>query len=250
MTGGLMTVLGILDVLDVHVVPRHPAFKVIWDQFYVLPTFTWQTWVSMTSVVFLVLALHGAYCYALDYQRRFERLIEHKLVFEIDLRHTKIQVTQTKSALRIFLDLQLRFENKDSPPLSMKGLNITLHRLGIKDVRPAADISTLLGILRISSNGVPIKTSDFEGMTVQGPLTPFYMIDAMIAIEGDEHIKSAEDLDVTDFLRVSMQSSGYQPEFTARLHPDWKAALKGRGTSQIIVTGASFISEDYRRIDA
>lgn len=244
-----MTVLGILDVLDVHVVPRHPAFKVIWDEFYVLPTFTWQTWVSVTSVVLLVLGLHGAYCYALDYRRRFERLIEHKLTFEIDLRNTKIQVAQSKSALRIFFDLQLRFEIKDGPPLSMKGLNITLHRLGIKDVRPAADISTLLGIIRISSNDAPIKTSDFEGMTVQAPLTPFYMINAVIAIEGDEHIKSAEDLDDDDFLLVSMQSSGYQPEFTARLHPDWKAALTGRGTSQIIVKGASFIPEDSRRID-
>jgi hypothetical protein len=250
--GGLWSLLGVLDYLDSHVVPKHPDFKPVWDQIYRLPSFTWQTWVVMLTVGLLVLGLHGAYKFARDYRSRFEKLVEHKLIFEIDLRNTKVRVEQhkTNSPVRIFLQLQLRFDNRDVYPTAFKQLTFALERYGIKDVRPGAKIFTFWSIYQIRSNGVPIKKDQFEGMMIQGRrLTPWYMIDVMIGIEDPDQIRNAEDLDVTDFIEVTMESSGYQKPLKAKLHPHWKAAVTNEGTDQIIVTGVPSIAKDFQRVD-
>ena len=174
---------------------------------------------------------------------------KHKLIFEIDIRKTIIRVEQTKSALRIYADIQLRFENRDIHPLSVKNIDITLHRMGIENVKSSADIFTLFAILRVTSNGVQLNNDVFEGMTIAGhQLSSYYLIETMIAIEDEENIKTAEDLDVTDYLRITMQSSGTQPELTAKLHPYWEAARRVGGTRQIHVIGAPSIREDFRRL--
>jgi hypothetical protein len=121
--------------------------------------------------------------------------------------------------------------------------------MGVKGIRSAGEIFTLFGILRLSSNGVQINKNDLEGMMVQGRrVTPFYLIEAMLAIEDDE-IQTAIDLDAVTYLKVTLRSSGYQPEFTAKLIPNWKGALESEGTSLVIVSGAPSIRKDYRRID-
>ena len=182
-------------------------------------------------------------------RRRLEELTKHKLIFEIDERSTRIRVEQTKSAIRVFANIQLRFENRDTYPLSVKGIEITLHRLGIKGVRDAADIFTLFAILRLSSNGAPINKDELENIMVQERrVTPFYMIEAMLAIQ-DSQIKTATDLDVTDYIKITLRGSGYQPDFTAKLYPYWKAALEDKGTSQLVIVGASSILKDYRRLN-
>lgn len=181
-------------------------------------------------------------------RRRLEELTKHKLIFEIDERSMRIRVEQTKSSIRIFANTQLRFENRDTYPLNVKGIDITLHRSGIKGVRGAADIFTLFAILRLSSNGVLINKDELENMMVQERrVTPFYLIEAMLAIE-DEQIKTATDLDVTDYIKITMRGSGYQPDFTAELYPYWKAALEDEGTSQMVLVGAPSIHKDYRRL--
>lgn len=180
---------------------------------------------------------------------QLEELTKHKLIFEIDQRHTVIRVQQTENAIRIFANIQLRFENKDIYPLSVKGIEISLHRHGIEDVREASDVFTLFAILRLSSNGAPINKDELENMMVQERrVTPFYLIETMLAIE-DEQIKAATDLDVTDYLRITLHSSGHQPAFVAYLHPYWTAALGNEGTNQSVVTGARSITKDYRRLD-
>jgi hypothetical protein len=182
-------------------------------------------------------------------RRRLDELTKHKLIFEIDERSTSIRVDQTKSAIRIFANIQLWFENMDIHPLSVKGINFTLHRMGIKRVRDASDIYTLLAILRVSSNGVPINKDDLEGMMIQERrVTPFYLIEAMLAIE-DEQIRAAADLDFLTYIKVVLRGSGSQPEFTAKLFPHWEAALGREGMSQITVRGASSIRRDYRSLN-
>jgi hypothetical protein len=191
----------------------------------------------------------GSYYIWVREHRKLEELTKHKLIFEIDERNTRVRVEQTKSALRIFANIQLWFENMDIHPLSVKEIDISLHRYGIKDVRDAADIFTLFAILRVSSNGVPINKNELEGMMIQERrVTPFYLIEAMLAIE-DEQIKTATDLDAVTYIKVTMRSSGYQPEFTAKLFPHWPAALEDKGTSQIFVTGAPSISKNLRRLN-
>ncbi len=192
----------------------------------------------------------------LECEQRFDRLTEYKLIFEIDLRNTRVRVEESRPnqgephSIRIMANIQLRFENRDIYPLSMKGLDITLHRLGVVDGLPRAEIFTFLAILRITSNGIQINKRDFEGMMIQERrLTSFYLVEAMIAIENDEEIERSKDLDVVHFLRVSMKAGGYQPEFAAHLHPHWPEALEEGGTDQVFVTKAPVINKDYRRFD-
>jgi hypothetical protein len=173
----------------------------------------------------------------------------HKLIFEIDERNTTLRLEQTNSAIRIWLHLQLRFENKDIHPLSVKSINITLHRMGIVNVRESEDVFTLFAVLRLSSNGAQINKDALEGLTIAGrQVSPFYLVEAMIAIE-DEQIETAKDLSAGDYLLVTMQSSGHQPEFTAKLHPHWEGTLEQGGTRIVHVIGAPSIPKDYRRID-
>jgi len=84
-------------------------------------------------------------------------------------------------------------------------------------------------------------------MIQEGRVTPFYKLEAMLGIE-DERIEKASDLSLGDYLRVSMQSSGYQPVLSGKLHPYWEAALKDGGTSQITVIGVESIPQDYSRL--
>jgi hypothetical protein len=173
---------------------------------------------------------------------QYEELTKHKLIFEIDQRHTVIRVEQTKSALRIFANIQLRFENKDIYPLYVKGVEISLRRYGIEGVRKASEIYTRFAVLRFSSNGTSLNKSELENMLVQERrVTPFYMIETMLAIE-DEHIKDASDLDAVTYLMVTLRSSGSQPEFSAKLFLSWESALTSEGTSVLSVQGAPYIS--------
>jgi hypothetical protein len=117
-------------------------------------------------------------------EQRINQLTEHKLTFEMDLRNTNIRVEEStpqdeSHSIRIMASIQLRFENNDVHPTSMKELDITLHRLALVDGLPRAEIFTFLAILRISSNGIQIDKKDFEGMMIQEKrLTPFYLIEA------------------------------------------------------------------------
>jgi hypothetical protein len=228
-----------------------PQIKAVWDVLYKLPSLTLRTWIMIAFGILTVVSLHGGYRFALGYSKRWEELTKHKLTFEVDLRNTKIRIEETNSAIRVFGALKLRFENKSTTSLAMKNLNITLHRQAIKKVRPAADIFTLFAILRISMNDTPIPKNQFEGMEIQGNrLTSFYLIEFMLAIEDEEIIKKAQDLDVITYLQVSMQSSGYQPEFVTDLYPNWDGALTAEGTEVMFITGdASYIRKDYRRLD-
>ncbi len=176
-------------------------------------------------------------------------LTAHKLVFEIDKRNTVIKVEQTNSALRIFADIQLRFENNDTQQRSIKRFDVSLHQGGIVDGRNAAEVFTLFFISDISRDGMPINRDKFEGLTLAaGELSPFYMIRTILTVEDGSHIKSAEDLDPGHYLHIAIESSGYQPEFTANLHPHWSAACSDKGTTQIVVRGARSIQKDFRRL--
>jgi hypothetical protein len=178
-----------------------------------------------------------------------DKLANHKLIFEIDERNTVIKVQETNSAIRIFANIQLRFENRSAHSLSLKGLDMSLHRNGIVNKRSAADIFTLFAILRVSRNGEQINKEELEGLTFDGhQLSPFYLFEAMLGID-DEKVKTAQDLDPVHYLRITMQASGGEPKFTADLYAHWQGALKEKGTSQIHVLGAPSISKDYRRID-
>lgn len=200
--------------------------------------------------IITLISLHGTYRFAMGYSKRWEELTKHQLVFEIDLRHTSVTIENTLSGVRIFLSLRLRFENRDDHSRAMKRLNITLHRSAVRNVHPAAEVYTLFAILRISMNSIQIPTDQFEGMEIQSHrLTPFYDIEAMLAVQDDENIKNPEDLDAGDYLRIWMDGSDYQREFVADLHPHWEAAMNDKGTSILFVTGdAQSIRKDYRRL--
>jgi hypothetical protein len=180
---------------------------------------------------------------------QFKRLTEHKLVFEVDERKTRVNLYEPDGQLvrlAIAAKIALRFENKDIHPISMKRLNVTLHKL--QPEQPAKDIDTTITFI-YSSSGTRIKDDDFEGMMIQGrTLTPFYLVEAILVIDDDE-VKKADDLEAgLHFLRVTMDAGGYQPPFFGDLFLSWKHALEERGTSLTITFNAPAIREDHRRI--
>src|SRR5688572_18402584 len=107
-TGGILTVFGVLDFVDSHFAPRFPdALKNLWGSYYVLPSLGWRTWVTIIALGLLIVAVHGAYVYATGYYQRYEKLTEHKLILEIDQRHnssTNLKVEQSSTSTRIFLN--------------------------------------------------------------------------------------------------------------------------------------------------
>jgi hypothetical protein len=174
---------------------------------------------------------------------------KYKLIFEVDARHTRVRIEQTKSALRIWLDLQLRFENRDIHPLVVKGLSIGFHRRGIQDQIATRDVLVLFGIVGVNCGGIPMTKEILENLSVAGrEVTPFYMIKIFLAIEADEEIRTAEDIKANDCLRLTMKSSGYQPDFTVDIHPSWHGAMKDEGSDLIFVSGPS-IDRDWYRLD-
>jgi len=243
--GSLLAVIGITDLIDAHFAARFGStFKAFWDRYYVLPSFGWRTWVTIVAVGLLIVAVHGAYLYAISYYRRFEKLIEHNLVFEIDQRWksgTKVMVEKTGRAMRIYLALELRFENRGDAPRYMKTIKVALHRRGDADA-----VWTWFTLLSVTNNGNQIDVYDFEPMRVDGhQLTDFYLVRFMLSTPDDETI----ELDANYFLRFSMEASDFQSVATADLNPYWDEALREGGTNQIsIITDAKLIPEDYNRI--
>lgn len=178
---------------------------------------------------------------------RCTELTRDRLVFEIDGENTFIRLEQHGSdqaglLVRIWVHIQLRFENLDERPISMKKLDLTLHR-------GASEVFAWLSIARYSMNGIPIPKGDIEGMMVQGNrLTPWYLIEAALTV-ADDQVVHATDLDVGHSLTLTMYAGGYQPPFEARFHPNWSQALEPQGTKLICVTGATYIDRDFRRFD-
>lgn len=171
-----------------------------------------------------------------------------KLIFEVNKANSRIRVDETETALRLWLTVELRFENKDTYPVGFKFFDVSMRRFGIKDVRPASEIGIRFGFMRITSRSIPIELKDFEGVMIQERrLTPFYLIELMIAIE-DDQIQRAEDLDVTDYLCFSMHSTGDNSPLIAILHPNWESARGEHGTSLMIIRGVPTIEMDYRRL--
>lgn len=172
----------------------------------------------------------------------------HKLIFEIDARKTTVRVEQTNSALRIWLNLQLRFENKDIHPLAVKDIRVGVYRRGVQDRLASRDVTVRFGVLRVSSNGVEMRKDILEGLSVAGrEVSQLYMLETVIAIEADDEIATAEDFEVNDCLRVIMKSSGDQPDFKNDILPSWRAA-KGQASDSIIVIGPSIEKDWYRLI--
>jgi hypothetical protein len=168
-------------------------------------------------------------------------------VFEIDVPNTSVRLEQQGSkqaglVIRIWLDVRLRFENLVEHPTTVKRFDLELYR-------GAERIFTWLSIARYSCDGIPIRKEEIEGMTVQGSrVTPWYSI-LMALTVAEKLIAQASDIDVNDYLKLTMHVGGYQMPFQARLHPHWTAALEEGGTSQIVVTGAKSMEKDFRRFD-
>lgn len=247
--GGILGIFGVLDFIDAHFAPRFPeALKSVWSRYYVLPSFGWRTWLVIVAFGLLVVAIHGAYVYAMGYYKQYQALTEHKLVFIIDHNGTRVRVDETQSGLRVFLTLNLRFDNRDIHPSHMVRLDASMVRYGIKKQRPFSDIFTYFALLGVSYNGVVIDKEAFEGMRVaERQLTQPYKVELMLGIE-DEQVKRAADWDTLDTIVLKMETSGYQAPFSAYLHPYWEAALRQDGTDQISITQATSIPKDYRRL--
>jgi hypothetical protein len=245
-TGSILTAFGVLDFIDSHFSPRFPdSLKNLWGAYYVLPSLGWRTWITIAALGLLVVAIHGAYAYATDYYQRYEKLTEHKLILEMDQgwkSHTNVKAEHTKTTTCIFATLDLRFDNNGDQPVFMKSLKLSLHRRGEID-----SVFMWFSILQVMFMGTTIKVEDFEPMRVaEHQLTPMYSVEFALSTPAGG---APLELDANYYLRISMESSGYQRILTGNLHPDWKGALDGKGTNQIAVTGdVSTIPEDYTRI--
>jgi hypothetical protein len=241
---GVYLVWGILDVFDSKIAPKLPvAFKATWDRYYILGLFSWKTWVMIGLAILTCVSLQGAYTLAHDYAKRYAKLMEHKLVFEVDERYSRVYL-QERSEQRVVVlaEIRLRFENQDIHPTSMKSLDMTLHNL-----QGGEEISTWISA-KYSSNGVYIEREQFEGMMIQGRrLTPFYAFEVIMTID-DEKIKTASDLNGTHYLRITMDSSHQKP-FAGLLFLSWEDAFKDDGAPLTITFGAPVISRVSHRLD-
>ena len=189
-------------------------------------------------------------------QSELNELKKHKLTFEVDQRGaslTKIRTDQDRdgSVVRIMLDLQLRFDNKDTAPIFMRGLHASFHQEGILNVKPARDVSTRFAILQATSNGSPVDAKYFrDGMQISGrQVTDFYVVKMLLAIEDDEDIRGVAGLQALDYLKVTMRAGGHQPDLVAKLVPYWTGAASPEGTTQILIFGVETLERDYRRLD-
>ncbi len=70
LVGAAWAVFGVLDVFDSRFVaslPQTSGFRRLWDQVFILPSLSWQTWLTGLSVIVAIVAVHGAYRFALMY---------------------------------------------------------------------------------------------------------------------------------------------------------------------------------------
>jgi hypothetical protein len=205
LVGTLWALVGVLDGIDDHVAPRFPDFKVVWDRFYVLPSFSSQTWVTMLAVSLLILGLHGAYSYAMSFSKRYEELTKNKIEFDVDEGKSKVSFADDL----LVAGIVIQFENKDIHPWTMKGLDFSLHRTVGKKVE---DIFTMLNITYAVS-GIDIPKDQFEGMLIpDGRVTPFYEAKVGIHIIDKEFV-GFENMGYDHFIRISMDASN-QPRFS------------------------------------
>lgn len=170
---------------------------------------------------------------------------KHKLIFEVDTRNTTVRVEQA-DVLRIWIKLQLRFKNRDIYPMNVTGISLGFHRRGVMGQWERRDLSVLYGILRLSREGVELRKDTLENLEVPGRgVTLFYMIEGYVEIVNDQEIKTVEDLEVNDCVRVIMKSSGDQSDLVVGLMTGWSA----KGNEVIAVIGGPSVDRDWARLD-
>lgn len=229
--GGLLGVIGIGDFIDAHFAPRFGhTLKAVWDSFYVLPSFSWRTWVMMVCVGLLVVAVHGAYVFAKGYSDKYAALTRYKIEFKVDEVSSRVFLQATsKDTVMIQAKIKLQFENKDIYPWSMKELKTTLHKLEPKI--PEITTYVVNDEYMDASGKQSIPREQFEGMLIPGGgVTRWFTYWIWLVIGSDEEIKKPDDLTGAHFLRLSMQASN-QNELDSPIFLDWAKATKQNGAS-------------------
>ena len=251
--GAILGIFGILDFIDAHFAPRFgTTLKPLWDSWYVLPSFSRPTWVAIVAVSLLVVAVHGAYRFALSYSKQWEELTRYKVKFRIDEVSTRIFVQQSSEGIAVITaKIKHQFENEDTHPWTMKQLHLTLHKRDGEDkwVPPKKSKEIYTHVLSdqymhgSAQNSSEIPRDQFEGMLIQdGRVTPWYIAVIMLM-----HTGEIKDLTSDYFLRLSMDASNQQP-FEANMFIDWADASRDNGAS-VISFGAPAIRQfENRRI--
>jgi hypothetical protein len=249
--GAILAIFGVLDFIDAHFAPRFPAaLKAAWGTYYVLPSFEWRTWITIISLALLVVAIHGAYVFALGYSKRWEESTKYKVKFRIDEVSTRVFVQQSSEEIAVITaKIKHQFENEDTHPWTMKQLHLTLHKRDGEDnlIPPKKSKEIYTHVLSDQymhgSNLSEIPRDQFEGMLIQdGRVTPWYIAVIMLM-----HTGEIADLRRDYFLRLSMDASNQQP-FEANMFVDWAEASRDNGAS-VISFGAPAIRQfENRRI--
>jgi hypothetical protein len=128
----------------------------------------------------------------------------------------------------IIVKVALRFENRDTSQWTVKGFDVALCQQGGKDI---------FGYMTkaYSLDGQEIDQATFETMLIQaGVTTRFYLLDVVLHVR-DERIKTAADLDVRNFVKVTLRSNVNQSPVEAKLHVVWETALTDKGAMPIFI---------------
>jgi hypothetical protein len=168
-------------------------------------------------------------------EQRYAEITKHKLVYEVRQEGSTIFVKdQGDDPPMILAKIALRFENRDTFPWSVKGLDIALCEQGGKDIFAFTSKA-------YSLNEVAIKREVFESMLIQaGATTKFHLLDAVLDIK-DERIKKPSDLDVVHFLKITLRCNAIQSPVEGKFHVIWESALRDEGAMPHLIRGVPTI---------
>ena len=232
--GTILAIVGFLDFVDGHFAPRFPeGLKNLWTSLYVLPSFTWRSWITIIAVALLIVAIHGAYSFAMGYSKRYEELTKNKVIFEFDEIGTRVFITQDPT--KITARLKLRFHNKEPSDEHVRNMRLSLHHL------VTGEIGTwIIDDRYFGPNEVEIPRDGFEGMLIQGKrLTPWYFCLISLDLMQGEDTRIPEDLTGAHYLKATMTATNQVP-YSTRIFVNWEKACNKNGTA-ILSYGAPAI---------
>jgi hypothetical protein len=226
LVNGAWAIVGLLDGVDNHIAPKYPSFKAIWDRWYVIPSFGWQTWVMIAVVILGLCALQGAYSFAKKYSDSYQESTAHRVIPHVMRKSSQTYLGKWMGTPVVRAHIALKFENIGADDVTLKDITLILYErgtrawkgwvreLGIRGPKPERLYEKPMMLWEyddprkgVSVAGLRIKSRDFP------PDAYFYLDDRMVfdAIELRNGIH---------FLRLTVEAVAQRP-YIVDIDVDW-----------------------------
>lgn len=252
---GVWSLWGVLTAIDSQSSRMPEALKVVWNAYYKLPSFGWQTWLIIFLIILTLTALQGSYSFARGYSRRYEEETSHRIIPYVQ-HDSNARLDTWMQMPAVHAVIALKFENIHSDEVALKKITLRIcERLdrGVWELPIRGSDPKVLyqsAVQSWSSDDPPIVIEGFRIKARHITGQPYFLIsDQMAFPDYPGQITSSKH-----FLRLTVEAVAQKP-YMVDIEVDW--AEPGRwvlsaspvfDTRKVITVGGSDETGGFARL--